>query len=121
VKPKVRAHVTPKPKKVLHKKPVVRKKTTALPEVVIGAPVRAVGVQNELSTKSSGSFSLASLLVVLALSVAIACFAAAAVPANSVRWRPAAIFVSERQIELTVIGVALLLATAFTLVVTKGP
>jgi len=121
VKPKVRAHVTPKPKKVLHKKPVVRKKTTALPEVVIGAPVRAVGVQNALSTKSSGSFSLASLLVVLALSVAIACFAAAAVPASSVRWRPAAIFVSERQIELTVIGVALLLATAFTLVVTKGP
>jgi len=121
VKPKVRAHVTPKPKKVLHKKPVVRKKTTALPEVVIGAPVRAVGVQNALSTKSSGSFSLASLLVVLALSVAIACFAAAAVPATSVRWRPAAIFVSERQIELTVIGVALLLATAFTLVVTKGP
>ena len=121
VKPKVRAHVTPKPKKVLHKKPVVRKKTTALPEVVIGAPVRAVGVQNELSTKSSGSFSLASLLVVLALSVAIACFAAAAVPASSVRWRPAAIFVSERQVELTVIGLALLLATAFTLVVTKGP
>jgi hypothetical protein len=115
------AHVKPKPKRVLHKKLVVRKKTTAPPKVMIGSPVRAVGVQNALSTKSSGSISVASLLVVLALSVAIACFAVAAMPASSVKWRPAAIFVSERQVELTVIGAALLLATAFTLVLTKGP
>jgi hypothetical protein len=122
VKPKLRAHVKPKPNKVLHKKLVVKKKTTtALPEAMIGSPVPAVRVQNALSTKSGGSFSLASLLVVLALSLAIACFAVAAVPANSVKWRTAAIFVSERQVDLAVIGLALLLATAFTLVLTKGP
>jgi hypothetical protein len=115
------AHVKPKPKRVLHKKLVVRKKTTALPEVMIGSPVRSVGVQNALRTESGGSFSLGSLLVVLALSVAIACFAVAAMPASSVKWRPAAIFVSERQIDLAVIGIALLVATAFTLVLTKGP
>jgi hypothetical protein len=38
-----------------------------------------------------------------------------------VKWRTAAIFVSERQVDLAVIGLALLLATAFTLVLTKGP
>jgi len=119
VKPKVRAHPKPKPKKVQHKAPV-KKKTTVLPKVTIAPPVSA-GVSNVFQPKSGGSFSLGSLLIVLGLSCAIACFSIAVVPATYVKWRPAAIFVSERQVDLTVVGVALLVAAAFTLLLTKGP
>jgi hypothetical protein len=124
--PTVHAQVKPKTKKVphkkvRHKKVVVKKETTTtLPTVTI-APVGAVGVQAALKTKSGGSFNLGSLLVVLGLSVAIACLAVAVVPATHVKWRPAAIFVSERQVDLTVIGLGLLVVTAFMLVLTKGP
>ena len=120
VKPKVRAQVKPKPKKVRHKKVVVKKEPTTLPTVTI-APIGAVGVQAALRTKSSGSFNLGSLLIVLGLSLAIACLAVAVVPATYVKWRPAVIFVSERQVDLTVIGLGLLVVTAFTLFLTKGP
>ena len=120
VKPKARAYVKPRPKKVRHKKVVMEKETTSLPTDTI-APVEAVGVRAALRTKSSGSFNLGSLLVVLGLSLAIACLAVAVVPATYVKWRPAAIFVSERQVDLTVIGLGLLVVTAFMLVLTKGP
>ena len=119
VKPKVRAHPKPKHKKVKPKAPV-KKKTTVLPKVTIAPPVSA-GVSNVFQPKSGGSFSLGSLLIVLGLSCAIACFSIAVVPATAVKWRPAAIFVSERQVDLTVVGVALLVAAAFTLFLTKGP
>ncbi len=119
VKPKVRAHPKPKPKKVQHKAPV-KKKTTVLPKVTIAPPVGA-GVSNVFQPQAGGSFSLGSLLIVLGLSCAIACFSIAVVPATYVKWRPAAIFVSERQVDLTVVGVALLVAAAFTLLLTKGP
>jgi hypothetical protein len=118
VKPKTRVHV--KPKKVRHKKAVVKKKTTPLPKISLAPPVGAVGVQVALKTKSGGSIGLASLLVVLGLSFAIACFAVAAVPATYVKWRPAAIFVSERQVDLTLVGVALLVGAAFTFLLAKG-
>ena len=114
-KPKVRAHPKPKPKKA-----PVKKKTTVLPKVTIAPPVGA-GISNVFQPKSGGSFSLGSLLIVLGLSFAIACFSIAVVPATAVKWRPAAIFVSERQVDLTVVGVALLVAAAFTLFLTKGP
>jgi hypothetical protein len=123
--PTVHPQVKPKAKKVRHKtvrhkKVVVKKQTTTtLPTVTI-APVGAVGVQAALKTKSGG-FNLGSLLVVLGLSLAIACLAIAVVPATYVKWRPAAIFVSERQVDLTVIGLGLLVVTAFMLVLTKGP
>jgi hypothetical protein len=119
--PTVHAQVKPKTKKVQHKK-VRHKKvvvktetTTTLPTVTI-APVAAA-----LGTKSGGSFNLGSLLVVLGLSLAIACLTVVVVPATYVKWRPAAIFVSERQVDLTVIGLGLLVVTAFMLVLTKGP
>jgi hypothetical protein len=121
--PTVHAQVKPKPKTVRHKKVVVKKETTTtttLPTVTI-APVGAVGVPAALGPKSGGSFNLGSLLVVLGLSLAIACLAIAVVPATYVKWRPAAIFVSERQVDLTVIGLGLLVVTAFMLVLTKGP
>jgi hypothetical protein len=121
--PTVHAQVKPKPKKVQHKKvqhkkvAVKKQTTTTLPTVTI----TPVGASAALGTKSGGSFNLGSLLVVLGLSLAIACLAVAVVPATYVKWRPAAIFVSERQVDLTVIGLGLLVVTAFMLVLTKGP
>ena len=123
VKPKVRAHPKPKPK-VTHKKAPVKKKAAVLPKVkVTPPPVGGVaGVQSAFQTKSGGgSFNLGSLLIVLGLGVAIACFTVALVPATYVKWRPAAIFVSERQVDLTIVGLALLVVAAFTLFLTKGP
>jgi hypothetical protein len=116
VKPKVRAHPKPKPKKAKPKAPA-KKKTVVLPKVTITPPVSA-GISQPFQTNSGGSFSLGSLLIVLGLSFAIACFSIAVVPATYVKWRPAAIFVSERQVDLTVVGVALLVAAAFTLYLT---
>ena len=82
----------------------------------------AVGVPSVFHSKSGGGGSLdfSSIVIVLGLSIAIACFAVALVPATSVKWRPAAIFVSERQVDLTVIGLGLLVAAAFTFFLTKG-
>jgi hypothetical protein len=126
--PTVHAQIKPKPTTVLHKtvrhkKVVVTKKkatTTSLPTPTI-APVGAVGVRAALRTKSDEPFNLRSLLVVLGLSLAIGCFAVAIVPVTYVRWRPAAIFVSERQVDLTVIGLGLLVVIVFALFLTGGP
>jgi hypothetical protein len=127
VKPKVRVHVKPKHKKARHKKAPVKKETTTtttsvLPKVDVTPPVGASGVQSAFKTKSGGgSIDLGSLLIVLGLGVAIMCFTIALVPATYVKWRPAAIFVSERQVDLTVVGLALLVVAAFTFFWTKGP
>jgi hypothetical protein len=118
VTPKVRAP-KPKHKKVTRKAPV-KKTTTVLPKISITPPVGA-GVSQVFQPKSGGSFSVGSLLIVLGLSFAIACFSVAVVPATYVKWRPAAIFISERKLDLTVVGMALLVAAAFTLFVTKRP
>ena len=118
VKPKVHAPV--KPKKARPKKTIVTPTTTTVPKVTAAPPLGAVGEQVALKTKSNGSISLASLLIVLGLSVSIACFALAVVPATHLKWRPAAIFVSERQVDLTLVGVALLVGTAFMLLLARG-
>jgi hypothetical protein len=122
VKPKVRAHPKPKlkPKKVVPRKPTVKKRTTVLPKVVVPQPVGAV--QSAFKSKSGGGgLSLGSLMIVLGLAFAITCFMIALVPVTMVKWRPAAIFVSERQVDLTVVGLALLVVAAFTFFLTKGP
>jgi hypothetical protein len=111
----VRAH--PKPKK----KAPVNTTTTVLPNVSVTPPLGAVGVRNAFQTKSAGgSFDLGSLVIVLGLGLAIACFAVALVPATHVKWRPVAIFVSERQVDMTIIGLALLMGAVFTFLWTKG-
>jgi hypothetical protein len=65
---------------------------------------------------SGGPTGLASILIVLGLLGAIACFILALVPATYLRWRPAAVFASERHLDLTVAGVALLAISACMLV-----
>lgn len=119
-KPKVRAH--PKPKKKLKKAPVTTTTTTSvLPKVSVTPPIVSVGVRNAFQTKpAGGSFDLGSLVIVLGLGLAIACFAVALVPATHVKWRPVAIFVSERQVDVTIIGLALLMGAVFTFLWTKG-
>jgi len=128
-RPTVHAHVKPK-KKVRHKKAVVKKEaatttttaTATLPTVTVLTTAGAVGGQSVFHSKSGGGGSLdfGSIVIVLGLSIAIACFAVALVPATSVKWRPAAIFVSERQVDLTITGLALLVAAGFTFFLTKG-
>lgn len=112
VKPAVSAHTRPKP--VRHKKSPA-KKTTVLPTVTVAPPVRAVQIRHAFQRRSGGSFHLGSLLIVLGLGFAIACFTIALVPAAYVKWRPAAIFVSERQVDLTFAGLALLVTAGVTL------
>jgi len=115
-KQKVRA-----PKKKVNKAPPVKQTTTVLPKVSVAPPIDVVGVRHAFQTKSAGgSFDLGSLVIVLGLGLAIACFAVALVPATHVKWRPVAIFVSERQLDLTIIGLALLMGAVFTFLWTKG-
>jgi hypothetical protein len=111
-------------KKVEHKvhrakpKPKV-KPQPVVPKVEVPKPVGAsLGLPNPADSGSGGPAGIASLLIVMGLAFAIACFAVAVIPATAVPWRPAAIFVSERQVDLTVVGLALFLAAAFTLILT---
>ena len=60
------------------------------------------------------------MFIVIALSFAIAALSIAVIPANRVPWRPVAVFVSDRQVDLTLAGFALLVATACTLILTGG-
>jgi hypothetical protein len=78
-------------------------------------------VRNAFATAAGGGADVGSLMIVLGLGLAIACLAIAVVPATSVKWRPAAIFVSERQVGLMLAGLALLVAASATILWTNGP
>jgi hypothetical protein len=108
-----------KPKKKVQRKAQPKPKVVA-PKVKVTKPVRQVGLQRAALVKPGDPRDNISLLIVLGLALAIACFTIAVIPATVVRWRPAAIFVSERQVDLTVLGLALLMVTAFTFFWTKG-
>jgi hypothetical protein len=103
VKKPVRKHVKPK-KKVHRKKVVAEKPQRVVPTIIPPLQVSGAsfGSSSVLRAKSSGSGGLASTFIVMALVFAIACLSIALVPAKRVPWRPAAVFVSERQIDLTV-------------------
>jgi hypothetical protein len=99
----------PAPQKTQVQKPLPRSAVSA--SFPLPAPARG---------SSGGTIGFMSLLVVLGLLGAIACFALAVVPATHMRWRPVAILASERHLGLTVAGLALLTITACMLVWTKG-
>ena len=92
-----------------------------MPTFSLAPPVAAVRVRNAFATPAAGGADVGSLLIVLGLGFAIACLAIAVVPATSVKWRPAAIFVSERQVGLMLAGLALLVAASATIFWTRGP
>jgi len=121
VKKPVRKQV--QPKKKVHRKKVVAKKpqpvvpTITTPPQVSGA---SIGSSNPLHPKSPASGGLASIFIVIALSFAIASLSIAVIPANRVPWRPVAVFVSDRQLDLTLVGFALLVATGLALILAGG-
>jgi hypothetical protein len=114
-----------RPKKKVHKKKVAAKpkpKTTTVTQTVPAlkpaVPVAASsGLPLRPSTTGKG---LLYFIVVAALSCAIACLSAAVIPAKHFRWRPAALFVWDRQLQLAAVGLALLAAAAMTLIVSSG-
>jgi hypothetical protein len=83
--------------------------------------VPAVGATSgiPLHPQTAGK-GLLFFIVVVALSCAVACLSAAVIPPKRVPWRPAAIFVWDRQFELAVAGLALLAAVAMTLILSSG-
>ena len=121
VKKPVRKHV--QPKKKAHRKKVVAKKPQAVVPTITTPPQvsgASIGSSNPLHPKSPASGGLASIFIVIALSFAIASLSIAVIPANRVPWRPVAVFVSDRQLDLTLVGFALLVATAFALILAGG-
>jgi hypothetical protein len=122
-------HQSPAVTKPVVKKPVVKKKVhrakpksqvkpePVVPRLEIPKPVGAsAGLPGAVRSAAGGAAGIWSLLIVMGLALAIACFAVAVIPATAVPWRPVAIFVSERQVDLTVVGLALLMAASFTLI-----
>jgi hypothetical protein len=110
-------HVTQKRR---HKKPVAPQPVPApVTTTPTPAPVQPVVQFHTVSEKKSGP-TIQGLLVISGLALAIACFALAAVPVTRVRWRPAAILVSERRTDLTIVGFSLLIAAALTYFWIKG-
>jgi hypothetical protein len=116
---KPRPQAKAKPKKKVQRKAQPKPKVVA-PKAKVTKPVRQVGLRRAALVKSGDPRDDVSLLIVMGLGLAIACFTIAVIPATAVRWRPAAIFVSERQVDLTVLGLALLMVTAFIFFWTKG-
>jgi hypothetical protein len=110
-KPVVKKNVhRAKPKPQVKPEPVV-------PRIEVPKPVGAsAGLPSAVRSATGGAAGIWSLLIVMGLALAITCFAVAVIPATAVPWRPAAIFVSERQVDLTVVGLALLMAASFTLI-----
>jgi hypothetical protein len=92
-----------------------------VPKTKVTLPTKPVSLRRAAEARPGEPVDVPSLLIVTGLGFAIACFAIAMIPATAVPWRPAKIFVSERQLNLTALGFALLMATAFTFFLTRGP
>ena len=115
----VRKHV--KPKKKPKRKAATKPTVTSVPTVTVTEPTpAAAGLRPPALVRADGSTNIISLLILLALSCAIASLTIAVVPAPRVPWRPAAVFVSDRQFDLTVIGFSLLLLAALGMILNGG-
>lgn len=80
----------------------------------------SVSFGNPVQAGSGDAFDFGALLIVAGLSIGIACFTVALIPARRVPWRPAAIFVSERQLDLTLLGLAVLVTSGLLFFWVKG-
>jgi hypothetical protein len=113
----------PAAKKVVHRKKhqklkMQRKRTAPRPQLATtrAAQGGVLGAQSAVTLSAGGSLDLTALLIMTALSLAIVCFGIAAVPAAYVPWRPAAWFVANEHLQMTIVGLGFLLAVALVLV-----
>ena len=99
-----------------HRKKKIKKTVTSrplpTPDLQSGAPVGAAAglLPAAPGTKGGGSFNVSGLFVILGCALAILCFSIAMVPATAVPWRGVAGFIAERQLDLTLTGLTLLVA-----------
>jgi len=120
-KPVVKKRPAPHVKKKIKRKIVTAPRPATVPTTTVTTPApAAAGLQPPVLVRPDGSTNFVSLLILLGLSCAIACLSIAVIPAPHVPWRPAAVFVSDRQFDLTVIGFTLLLLTAFGMILNGG-
>ena len=80
------------------------------PQQTLGA---SISFRNQAGPKSSSSFDVSSLALILGFAIATACFSFALIPRRALPWRVAT-FRSERQVDMTLIGLGVL-ATTFML------
>lgn len=115
-----RAKVRPKKAKIrVHKHhrrapPRHPRKTPAVKLPRQGTLGASVSFHNQTRSKPTSSFDVSSFVLILGLAIATACFSFALIPARALPWRQVAAFRSERQVDMTLIGLALL-ATTFLL------
>jgi hypothetical protein len=112
----------PKParKKNAQRTKVTKKKAKPIPAAPKAAQA-AVPVKKTVAIVTpSETFDSAMLVLLGMIGLAFACLALAAIPATYVRWRPAAHFVATRNLDLAIVGLALLLLAGFTFLVTGG-
>ena len=102
-KAKIRAHKVHRKAAARH--PQTAPAVTLTPQRTLGAPL---SFRNQAGPKSTSSFDVSSLVLILGLAVATACFSFALIPARALPWHQVATFRSERQVDMTLIGVAVL-------------
>jgi hypothetical protein len=96
-------------------------KAPAEPRVLKPAKVAVVPVKRTVASISSVErFPYGALVFLTMVAVAAVCFAAAALPATAVPWRPAAYVVATRHVDFAIVGLALLLLAALMFVATGG-
>jgi cobalamin biosynthesis Mg chelatase CobN len=106
-------HARAKPKATQRKTKAALKRKHRTPAAIaptgqtLGA---SVGFLIQQNAKSGSSHDASSLFVILGLALALACLLIAWFPAAALPWRPVATFVSDRQLDLTLAGLALLAA-----------
>ena len=114
-KAKIRAHKVHRKAPARHprKAPAVK----LAPQATLGA---SVSFRNQAGPKSTSSFDVSSLVLILGLAIATACFSFALIPARALPWRQVATFRSERQVDMTLIGLALLATTFMLYLMTRA-
>jgi cobalamin biosynthesis Mg chelatase CobN len=118
VRPKeaeIRAHKVHRKAPARHPRKAPAVKLT--PQATLGA---SVSYRNQAGPKSTSSFDVSSLVLILGLAIATACFSFALIPARALPWRHVASFRSERQVDMTLIGLALLATTFMLYLMTRA-
>src|SRR6185295_3722989 len=113
-KAKIRAHKVHGEAPARHPRKAPAVKLT--PQRTLGA---SVSFRKQAGSKSTSSFDVTSLVLILGLAIATACFSFALIPARALPWRQLATFRSERQVDMTLIGLALLATTFMLYILTR--